>query len=145
MNPHSGDSSTTSLKAKGFGGTADFQEDPSRGGGDGRGRGRGDGGRRGRGIGISYGGSRSKNADKKNAFVKHSLNKHPEHLRDPSIFEFKVNSTFKSCLDRQVREGVNIASDKSDELMNSKTEYHQPSITRVTTTREVDVMRSQGS
>ena len=33
-----------------------------------------------------------KNADKKNAFVKHSLNKHPEHLRDPSIFEFKVNS-----------------------------------------------------
>ena len=85
-----------------------------------------------------------KNADKKNAFVKHSINKHPEHLRDPSIFEFKVNSTFKSCLDRQVREGVNIASDKSDELMNSKTEYHQPSITGVTTTREVDVMRSQG-
>ena len=29
------DSSTISLKAKGFGGTADFHEDPSRGGGDG--------------------------------------------------------------------------------------------------------------
>ena len=55
-----------------------------------------------------------------------------------------VLSTFPSCLDRQVQEAVNITQDHSNELLNSKSEYHQPSLTRVTTTKEVAV-RQRGS
>ena len=81
----------------------------------------------------------------KNAFVKHIQNNHKEHICDPSIIKFKVKSTFKSCLNRQVMEGVNIAGDDSDELMNSKAEFHQPGVTRVVTTREVNNVRRHGT
>ena len=63
--------------------------------------------------------------DGKNAFVKHLQIKHPERLYDPKAFAFKVEGTFNSCLDRQVREGVLITYGEADEIMNSKTEYHQ--------------------
>ena len=36
-----------------------------------------------------------------------------------------------------VQEGVRITLDGSDKLLNSKSEYHQPGVTRVVTTREV--------
>ena len=81
----------------------------------------------------------------KNAFVKHCVNKHHENIGDPDIYEFKVVSTFSSCLDKQVQEAVNITKDQSDELLNSKAEYHQPSLTRITTTREVNAVRNRGS
>ena len=71
----------------------------------------------------------------KNAFVKHIQNNHKEHICDPSIIKFKVKSTFKSCLNRQVMEGVNIAGDDSHELMNSKAEFHQAGIVRATYTK----------
>ena len=61
----------------------------------------------------------------------------PERLSDPTAFSFKVEGTFKSCLDRQVREGVLITYGEADEILNSKTEYHQPGVTRVVPTREV--------
>ena len=75
--------------------------------------------------------------DGKNAFVKHLQMRHPERLSDPKAFSFKVEGTFNSCLDRQVREGVLITYGEADEIMNSKTEYHQPGVTRVVPTREV--------
>ena len=58
-------------------------------------------------------------------------------MGEPSTFSYKVERTFRSCLDRQVQEGVRITLDESDELLNSKSEYHQPGVTRVVTTREV--------
>ena len=73
----------------------------------------------------------------KNAFSKHLQLKHPDRVGDPSTFSYKVERTFRSCLDRQVQEGVRITTDESDELLNSKSEYHQPGVTRVITTREV--------
>ena len=63
--------------------------------------------------------------------------RHPERLSDPKAFSFKVEGTFNSCLDRQVREGVLITYGEADEILNSKTEYHQPGVTRVVPTREV--------
>ena len=75
--------------------------------------------------------------DNRNAFAKHLQNKHPERLSDPTAFSFRVEGTFNSCLDRQVREGVLITYGEADEIMNSKTEYHQPGVTRVVTTREI--------
>ena len=73
----------------------------------------------------------------KNAFSKHLQLKHPDKVRETSTFSFKVERTCRSCLDRQVQEGVRITLDESDELLNSKSEYHQPGVTRVVTTREV--------
>ena len=73
----------------------------------------------------------------KNAFSKHFQLKHPDRVGEPSTFSYKVERTFRSCLDRQVQEGVRITLDESDELLNSKSEYHQPGVTRVITTREV--------
>ena len=73
----------------------------------------------------------------KNAFSKHLQLKHPDRVGEPSTFSYKVERTFRSCLDRQVQEGVRITLDESDELLNSKSEYHQPGVTRVITTREV--------
>ena len=73
----------------------------------------------------------------KNAFSKHLQLKHPDKVGEPTTFSYKVEGTFRSCLDRQGQEGVRITLDESDELLNSKSEYHQPGVTRVVTTREV--------
>ena len=79
-------------------------------------------------------------ADLSNSFAKHLHVHHPERERDSSTFEFKVVRNFKKPLNRQVFEGVRI--NQLDTLMNSKSEFHQPAATRVTTVREV---RSRGT
>ena len=55
---------------------------------------------------------------------------HPERSSDPKAFSFKVEGTFNFCLDRQMREGVLITYGEAAEIMNSKTECHQPRVTR---------------
>ena len=75
--------------------------------------------------------------DSKNAFAKHLQIKHLERLYDTTAFSFRVEGTLNSCLDRQVREGVLITYGEADKIMNSKTKYHQPGVTRVVPTREV--------
>ena len=40
-------------------------------------------------------------------------------------------------MERQIKEGVAINNSDADHVMNSKAEYHQPAVRRVTTTREV--------
>ena len=78
----------------------------------------------------------------KNAFAKHLEIFHPERQGDPSVFKLKVEATYQKCLNRQVSEGVHIANSKADYLMNSKTEFMQPSVSRVIATRQV---RDNGS
>ena len=51
-------------------------------------------------------------------------------------FKFKSEQTFKKSLERQVTEGIEIANSTADNLLNSKAEYHQPALHRVTLTRE---------
>ena len=48
----------------------------------------------------------------------------------------KIEKTFKKNLDRQVYEGHRIATNKCDILLNSKSEFHGPAVSRVTTTKE---------
>ena len=50
---------------------------------------------------------------------------------------FSAKSTFSKPLERQVTEGISITNSKADLIMNSKSEYHQPAVQRVQTTREV--------
>ena len=75
-------------------------------------------------------------------FFKHLEIFHPERQGDPSVFKLKVEATYQKCLERQVSEGVSISNSKADYLMNSKTEYMQPSVSRVIATRQV---RDSGS
>ena len=72
-----------------------------------------------------------------NGFAKHLQVFHPENTRDPSAFKIKVESNHSKCLERQVKEGYFISNSDADYVINSKSEYHQPSVRRVMTTREV--------
>ena len=78
-----------------------------------------------------------KNNDE-NAFAKHLAKFHPERIGDPTAFRLKLESTHKKkkCLERQITEGVHISTSEADHLLNSKSEYMQPAVRRVTTTRE---------
>ena len=78
-----------------------------------------------------------------NAFVKHLQLFHPDNAGDPEVFKIKSNATFKKSLERQVNEGVNIVNSNADYLMNSKSEYHQPAIHRVTVTRELGELETR--
>ena len=82
-----------------------------------------------------------KNDDDGNAFAKHLKLHHPDHKGDHSVFKMESCRTFKKCLERQVAEGVAISSSKADLLLNSKAEFHQPAIQRVTVTREPPTRR----
>ena len=73
----------------------------------------------------------------KNAFTKHLNVYHSDNIRDPGVFKLKVESNHTKCLERQIKEGVFIKNSDADIVMNSKAEYHQPAVRRVTTTREV--------
>ena len=61
---------------------------------------------------------------------------HPDNVHDSSAFSMKSERIFSKCLERQIAEGVEISKTDADILLNSKSEYHQPAVMRVTTTRE---------
>ena len=56
-----------------------------------------------------------------------------EHNGEKVNFKMVCLKSFPSAFMRQVNEGVRIANSKADICMNSKAEFHQPSIVRVTT------------
>ena len=50
----------------------------------------------------------------------------------------KVEKTFSKPLDRQIFEGTLIAeNERRDHLLNSKMQFHEPSVPRVTVTRQL--------
>ena len=71
-------------------------------------------------------GFRSKNEG--NPLYKHKLIDHPEE--DPE-FQMQVLRSFKDPLTRLANEGVRIKERKPQELLNSKSEFHQPAIVRL--------------
>ena len=72
-----------------------------------------------------------------NAFAKHLEVHHKDSIGDSSVFKFKSERVYQKCLERQVAEGIAISNSKCDILMNSKSEFHQPAVNGVVTTREV--------
>ena len=74
--------------------------------------------------------------DLENAFAKHLQIYHPEEEGNPNVFQITVIQTFRKPLPRQTTEAVFIFNNNSDIKMNSKTEFRQPAIPRITTTRE---------
>ena len=78
-----------------------------------------------------------RDANEKNAMAKHLEIHHPENDNAANAFKFNVHANFAKALDRQVFEGTLITNTQADIVMNSKSEFHQPAVTRITTTREV--------
>ena len=77
-----------------------------------------------------------KERDLENVFAKHLQIFHPDKQGDPSVFKITVIQTFRKPLPRQTTEAVFIFNNNADIKMNSKTEFRQPAIPRITTTRE---------
>ena len=55
-----------------------------------------------------------------------------QHGGEKQEFSMKALGSFKSCMKRQVNEGVRILASQATYVMNSKSEYHQAPIVRVT-------------
>ena len=55
-----------------------------------------------------------------------------KHVGQDAVFEGKVTGVYRDCLSRQVSEGVQIRRNAGDmNIMNSKSEWHQPALWRV--------------
>ena len=64
----------------------------------------------------------------KDSFIKkHQIDAHNDR---PAQFKAKVTGVFKDCLSRQISEGVEIRR-SSRNVLNSKSEWHQPALWRV--------------
>ena len=71
--------------------------------------------------------SKSKKKSKDSFIRKHQLEK---HAGAEAQFSAKVKNTYRDCLSRQVGEAVAIRR-SGRELLNSKSEWHQPPLFRV--------------
>ena len=63
-----------------------------------------------------------------NPLYKHKVNDHPNENPE---FKMEVCKQFRDPLTRLANEGVRIRNRKSHELLNSKSEFHQPSVVRL--------------
>ena len=63
-----------------------------------------------------------KKKDKDYATIKHWMEHHPEEP-EGNFFSFKVTGTWRSSLERQIREAIKIANSKCDVLLNKKGEW----------------------
>ena len=69
-----------------------------------------------------------KNCKEGNPLYKHKENVHPDENVE---FRMEVKQKFKDPLSRLANEGVRIRNRKPEELLNSKSEFHQPSVIRL--------------
>ena len=67
---------------------------------------------------------------KKSHIIKHWINSHPDLVTTPP-FKIKVLKQYKDCLSRQMGEAISILRSE-DSLLNSKNEYIQNCISRIT-------------
>ena len=73
----------------------------------------------------------SKNKNKNSFMWKHAVTEHSQE-RNLVTFDMKITGKFSSPLRRQIFEGVSIKNQSQDENLNSKSEFHGPSVIRRT-------------
>ena len=61
-----------------------------------------------------------------------STTEHPEYSRDPLAIKFSVARTGPKCLERQVREAVQLANMDPDRIINTHMEFVASAIQRMT-------------
>ena len=71
-------------------------------------------------------GKHNKQAD--NVLYKHQLK---EHRNETAAFEMEITGIFKDALSRQADEAVRIFARQGHELMNSKSEFNHPPVSRI--------------
>ena len=81
-------------------------------------------------INIGHGSSIVSN-NQNNAFAKHFAIHYPEYIGINTKLKFSLTTFTKTCLMRQVTEGVMIHNCKATVKYNSKSEWHQPATRRV--------------
>ena len=69
-----------------------------------------------------------------NAFARHMIDHHPQ--KTPA-FKIDVINSYKSPLERQISEGVQIANMKCDIILNSKFDHYQPAFNRIIFTNQL--------
>lgn len=79
-----------------------------------------------------------------NAFAKHLAIHHPNKVNDIMHFKFTLLETHKQPLMRQTSESCFIHNAKVDIQMNSKAEWHQPTVGRVVITRDLPELEQHG-
>ena len=79
-----------------------------------------------------------------NAFAKHLAIHHGEREGDTGAFQFRLEEVHSQPLSRLCSESVHIHNNNVDTPMNSKAEWHQPVVARVTVTRELEELGGQG-
>ena len=72
-----------------------------------------------------------------NGLAKHLSLYHKENEGNIRNFSFKSVKTFSKTIYRLAFEGTLIHNSSADIIMNSKSEFHQPAVTRATFLREV--------
>ena len=70
-----------------------------------------------------------KNNDKKSALKKHIVTEHPDE-ENRVEFDMILTGTFRKPTERLIDEGIRIKNHDEDTLLNSKSEYHGPSVKR---------------
>ena len=66
-----------------------------------------------------------------------------EHNSNKQEFSMKALGGFSSCLNRQTNEAVRILNSKAHTVMNSKSEFCQAPIMRVTISRGLDIEQGE--
>ena len=69
-----------------------------------------------------------------NTLYKHILNDRPNEKSEVK-FKMEVTGMFKDPLTRLANEGVRIRNRKPEQLLNSKSEFYQPSVVRLQISR----------
>ena len=75
-----------------------------------------------------------------NPLYKHKVNDHPNEKAE---FKMEVGKQFRDPLTRLANEGVRIRNRKSHELLNSKSEFHQPSVVRLQVENKQKIFRNK--
>jgi hypothetical protein len=84
----------------------------------------------------------AKSFSSKSHIVKHWMNSHPV-LQNPPEMEFSISARFRDCLSRQIGEALKINFSK-DILLNSKSEYNNNSLNRISIQEDAWERRERG-
>lgn len=75
-----------------------------------------------------------KNKKESNMLYKHKILEHPEE--ENISFKMEITGLFKDALTRQANEAVRIKNCKKSEILNSKSQFNHPPITRIIVDRK---------
>ena len=74
----------------------------------------------------------------------HLSNEHPEYSKNPQAIKFSITRTGPKCLERQVREAVQLANMDPERIINTHMEFVAPAIQGMTSKPPVQWKKRTG-